>query len=147
MFWPTSSRRVAGEPIENLDLAERRALPCGRTSARRATPRRETKVARRRYQAGCLFKRGRRRKVWVARWREDVLLPDGTPGRLQRSLVLGLVSKMPTQRQARALLDQQLRSINEGRHQPQSLMSFSAFAEGDWTNLVMANLKLSTQRG
>jgi integrase len=29
---------VAGEPIENLDLAERRALPCGRTSARRATP-------------------------------------------------------------------------------------------------------------
>lgn len=31
-------------------------------------------MARRRYQAGCLFKRGKRRKVWVARWREDVLL-------------------------------------------------------------------------
>jgi hypothetical protein len=27
-------------------------------------------MARRRYQIGCLFIRGKRRKVWVARWRE-----------------------------------------------------------------------------
>ena len=34
-------------------------------------------MARRRFQSGCLFKRGKRRKVWVARWREDVLLDGG----------------------------------------------------------------------
>lgn len=50
-------------------------------------------MARRRYQAGCLFKRGRRRKVWVARWREDVLLEGGQLGRLHRSVVLGTVGK------------------------------------------------------
>lgn len=31
------------------------------------------KMVRRRYQFGCLFVRGKRRKVWVARWRERVL--------------------------------------------------------------------------
>ena len=33
---------------------------------------------RRRYQRGCLFIRGR---TWIARWREDVIAPDGTPRR------------------------------------------------------------------
>src|SRR5215467_725445 len=64
--------------------------------ARRATRERKWTVARRRYQSGCLFKRGKRRKVWIARWREDVIRPDGSPGRIQRSLVLGLVSEIPT---------------------------------------------------
>src|SRR5271165_5049243 len=40
-------------------------------------------MARRRYQEGCLFMRGcAGRRVWVARWREDVLRPEGTVGRL-----------------------------------------------------------------
>jgi hypothetical protein len=43
-------------------------------------------MARRRYQTGCLFVRGKRHKVWVARWREDVILPDTTVGRVQRSV-------------------------------------------------------------
>ncbi len=41
-------------------------------TAKRATSRKETAVARRRYQMGSLAVRGKRRKVWVARWREDV---------------------------------------------------------------------------
>ena len=32
----------------------------------------EVNVARRRFQKGQLFKSGKRRKVWVGRWREDV---------------------------------------------------------------------------
>ena len=36
------------------------------------------RMARCRYQDGCLFIRGKRRKVWVARWREDVILADGS---------------------------------------------------------------------
>ena len=57
-------------------------------------------MARRRYQAGCLFKRGRRRKGWVARWREDVLLEGGQLGWLHRSVVLGTVADLPTKRHA-----------------------------------------------
>ena len=34
-------------------------------------------MARRRFQKGQLFKSGKRRKVWVGRWREDVLLENG----------------------------------------------------------------------
>ena len=42
-------------------------------------------MARRRYQFGCLFVRGKRRKVWVARWREQVLDSDGNMSAVLRS--------------------------------------------------------------
>jgi hypothetical protein len=35
-------------------------------------------LARRRYQKGTLILRGKRDKVWVGRWLEDELQPDGT---------------------------------------------------------------------
>lgn len=44
-------------------------------------------MARRRFQTGCLFKRGKRSKVWVARWRETVIQPGGSFRRVQRSEV------------------------------------------------------------
>src|SRR5260370_28658833 len=72
---------------------------------RRATRERMWTVARRRYQSGCLFKRGKRRKVWIARWREDVIRPDGSLGRIQRSIVIGLLSEVPTRREAQIQLD------------------------------------------
>ena len=77
-------------------------------------------MARRRYQSGCLFKRGKRRKVWIARWREDVIRPDGSLGRIQRSIVLGLVSEIPTRRQAQTQLDQHLHMLNQGQQRPQA---------------------------
>ena len=46
-------------------------------------------MARQRYQRGCVFQRGKRRKVWVGRWRERVLQVDGVIGQVQRSVVLG----------------------------------------------------------
>ena len=46
---------------------------------------------RKRFQRGWLLKIGKRRKVWVGRWREDVLLESGKVGRVQRSLLLGTV--------------------------------------------------------
>jgi hypothetical protein len=52
------------------------------------------RMARCQYQNGCLFVRGKRRKMWVARWREDVILADGTASRVMRSVVLGPVSEI-----------------------------------------------------
>jgi integrase len=104
-------------------------------------------VARRRYQAGCLFKRGKRRRVWVARWREDVLLEGGQLGRLQRSVVLGTVADLPTKRHALTKLEEQLRPVNQGTGRPEASMRFGAFAESQWSALVLPTLKLSTQHG
>ena len=104
-------------------------------------------VARRRYQTGCLFKRGKRRKVWVARWREDVLLEGGQLGRLHKSVVLGTVAELPTKRHALTKLDEQIRPVNQGTSRPEASMSFGVFAESQWSALVLPTLKLSTQHG
>src|SRR5712691_2080831 len=104
-------------------------------------------VARRRYQSGCLFKRGKRRKVWVARWREDVLLESGQLGRLHKSVVLGLVADLPTRRDALTKLEEHIRPVNQGTTRPEAMMSFGVFAETQWSALVLPTLKLSTQHG
>jgi hypothetical protein len=66
-------------------------------------------MARRRYQNGCLFIRGKKRKVWIARWREQVISPENTILRLHRSEVLGPVSEL-SKKQAQSLLDSKLRT-------------------------------------
>jgi integrase len=104
-------------------------------------------MARRRYQVGCLFIRGKKRKVWVARWREDVIRPDGTLGRVLRSEVLGPISEIRSQREARQLLQSRIAPINQGRHKPQSTMTFGAFVEEQFQTAVMPTLKFSTRRG
>jgi len=57
-------------------------------------------MARRGFQQGMLFQRGTRRKLWVARWWEDVIVAGGTLGRIRRSEVLGTVAELPTLRKA-----------------------------------------------
>lgn len=104
-------------------------------------------MARRRYQTGCVFKRGKRRKVWVARWREDVLCEDGKVGRILRSVVLGSVADLPTRKDAQVRLDEELRAINQGTVRPESSILFGTFAEEQWKTLVLPTLKLSTQHG
>src|SRR5260221_4026164 len=104
-------------------------------------------VARRRYQSGCLFKRGKRRKVWVARWREDVLLESGQLGRLHKSVVLGTVAELPTKRHALTKLEEQIRPVNQGATRPGASMLFGVLAESQSSALVLATLQLSTQHG
>jgi len=94
-----------------------------------------------------VFKRGKRRKVWVARWREDVLCEDGKVGRTLRSVVLGSVADLPTRRDAQVRLHEELRAVNQGTVRPESSMLFGTFAEEQWKTLVLPTLKLSTQHG
>ena len=77
-------------------------------------------MARRRFQKGQLFKSGKRRKVWVGRWREDMMLEGGTIGQLRRWQVLGSVADFPTRREAQALLDERLRAVNAGASRPEA---------------------------
>ena len=113
--------------------------------ATRATSRKETAVARRRYQSGSLVKRGKRRKVWIARWREVALMPDGTKGRIRRAEVLGLVAEL-SKREALNLLSARLKRINEGRHIPESTLTLEQFIRQQWEPTALPLLKPTSAR-
>ncbi len=103
-------------------------------------------MARRSFQQGSLFQRGTRRKVWVARWWEDVIQADGTIGRMRRSEVIGTVAELPTRRQAMMVLSDRLQSLNSGTRRPQSNRTFGDFVKEDWMPVVMPTLKYATQK-
>jgi len=62
-------------------------------------------------------------------------------------MILGTLSEIPTRRDARVLLEQRLRPLNQGTQRPQSTIRFQDFVEREWKMLVLPTLKLSTQHG
>lgn len=99
-------------------------------------------MARRRYQSGCLFKRGTKRKVWIGRWRETVIGADGSLGRVMRSVVLAPATISKTE--ARKLLGKHLGPINEGRHTPETLLTFEQFVRDHWEPAVKPFIRETT---
>lgn len=104
-------------------------------------------MARRRYQQGCLFLRGKRRKVWVLRYREDVMLPSGQIARVNRSEILGSLVDIPTRRNAQRLVESRLRPINQGIYRPKTTLTFREFVESQWKSSLFPTFKRSTIRG
>ncbi len=104
------------------------------------------KMARRRFQHGSLFRRGRRNKVWVARWWEEIINPDGSIGRTRRAEVLGTVAELPSRSRAMEILSRRLNPINSGTQRPQSTRSYSDFVTKDWMPVVLQTLKYATQK-
>src|SRR5579863_10242367 len=94
----TPGLRVSVETIVPLDTGGTLKTDIGKGGRANLKIERR-KMARSPYQNGCLFIRGKRRKLWVARWREDVILADGSTGRVMRSAVLGPVSQIAGQRE------------------------------------------------
>ena len=113
----------------------------GRTSGERDTP-----MIRRRYQTGSLVLRGKRKRVWVARWREPVISSDGTLKSIRRSEIIGTLADFPTKRQARALLESRLHEVNHTLQKPQSAMQFRDFVCSQWEPAILPTLKFATQR-
>jgi integrase len=102
---------------------------------------------RTRYQEGHVFlRRGKRRKVWAARWREDVLAPDGTVKRVLRFAQLGTSSEIKSKKEARGILQAKLRPINQGRQRPQSTMTLEQFVSQLWTPGVIPTLRAGSSR-
>lgn len=66
---------------------------------------------RRRHQRGSLVDDGDR---WIARWREDVRLPDGTVKRVRKKDVIASKQECPTKQMAQRKLDELLRGMNKG---------------------------------
>ena len=118
----------------------RGTLKSDRRKSGRVNKGKEFPLARRRYQKGCLVKKG---KNWVLRYREDILNTDSTIGRIHRSLVLGaLRSKSEAQRAADACL----RKINDGTRQPQATINLTDFWENYFEPEILPTLKYSTQK-
>ncbi len=90
----------------DMDTLKTDARKCGRANGKE-------QMARPSYQDGSLFIRGKRTKVWVARWREDVIWEDGTLHRTQRTVVLGPIADR-SRREARSLLQKRVSEINQG---------------------------------
>lgn len=102
---------------------------------------------RTRFQEGHVFlRRGKRRKVWAARWREDVIIPEGTVKRILRFAVLGTSSEIKGKKEARDILQAKLRPINQGRQRPQSTMTLEQFVSEQWKPGVLPTLRSGSSR-
>lgn len=118
----------------------------GSTEQARRAIIKEALMARRRYQTGSIFVRGTRRKVYVLRYYEPVLLPNGKVGSTRKAVVLGAVSEIGTKKQAMMVAENCLRSVNGGQHRPQSIMTFDQFVRERWIPATMPLLDAETLR-
>ena len=82
-------------------------------------------MARRRYQKGSVKFTGGK---WRGRWREDVVLADGTVRRLNRKKILGTREDFKTKPLAQRELDLILAPINSVNYRPTHQITFAEFA-------------------
>ena len=103
-------------------------------------------MARRRYQKGSLVpNRGiPANGLWVGRWREDVIQPDGTITRPYKWEVLGTIQDYPTRRLALRALEARLSTINSPTYRARPTSTFAEFANR-WDATVLSQHKRSTQ--
>ena len=99
-------------------------------------------MARQRYQKGSIRRRGNR---WEVRWREDVVLADGTTKREQRTSLLGTVEELSTKRLAERASSTFLARVNRIDYRAVKRTTFAEFAES-WKNQVIDLLKPSTAK-
>jgi integrase len=96
-------------------------------------------MARRRYQEGQLFLRG---KTWYGRWREDVVV-DGTVKRVRRKAAIGSKSDYPTRKLAVRAFAERIAHVNKIGYRPMPTAKFRNFAES-WETKVLTQYERST---
>jgi integrase len=101
-------------------------------------------MARRRYQQGRIFTRGKNhRKVYVGRWREDIVEQGGTTRRVERSVVLGPVAELRTLKNAQRAFEPFLEKVNSVDYRPGKFAKIGEFAKV-WEREVLAHKKPSS---
>ncbi|MGA3293834.1 MAG: tyrosine-type recombinase/integrase [Candidatus Acidiferrales bacterium] len=130
--------------FEALFRLEESAVDAGvmlRVQGQRTSERKESSLARKRYQVGSLRLRN---KSWVARWREDIVGTDGVVQRVRVARVVGTLSELPTKKLARRRLEVLLARINSAGYRPQRVATLADFVER-WRVEVLSQRKPSTQ--
>lgn len=112
----------------------------------RSNGRREAKTLspRTRYQQGTVMLRGKRQRVWVLRWRDDVE-KDGVIRRVERKTILGTQRELPTQKLARRRAEQILAKVNSPDYRAIKTITLGQFVEL-WTARVLSMRKEYTQK-
>jgi integrase len=100
-------------------------------------------MARRRFQRGALSVRGKEEKLWIGRWREDVIRPDGSVHRVRKCEVIGTLKQFKTRRLAERELEQRLSEVNSLTYTPRPTATFAQFA-AKWEKDVLTLHKPST---
>jgi integrase len=98
-------------------------------------------LARRRYQKGSLHLIGNQ---WKARWREDVIGPEGSLQRVRRQACFPR-AQFPTKKLAQRQFDLVLARINDLGYRPGRIAGFETFIER-WKAEVLVQREVSTQR-
>src|SRR5215813_2132617 len=102
-------------------------------------------MTRRCFKEGCVFKRGRRKKVWVGRWSEYVADESGGVRRVLKSEVLGPVAEL-SRGDAKERLRERLRRDGNGRKGRPADVTFQVFVETWWKPAVFPTYKNSTRQ-
>ena len=105
----------------------------------------ENSMARKRYQNGRVFLKGKKEEKWVGRYREDVVDVTGTTKRVRRSVILGTKRELPTKRLAERRLATILARINCLDYRPGRAATFGEFIER-WETEVLTTQKPSSAR-
>lgn len=100
-------------------------------------------MARRRYQAGRIFVRGKKNPVYVGRYREDVIQNNGTVERIERSVILGRVSELKTEKNAKRAFEPFLARVNSIDFRPGRFGKIGEFSE-TWEQDVLQHHKPSS---
>jgi integrase len=100
-------------------------------------------MARRRYQQGSLFLRGKNNPAWFGRWREDVIVGDRVK-RIRKCEFLGYKKTVPTMKLAMRELELKLAAVNRPNNRPLRSETFSQFCAW-WKKNVLPEFKASTQ--
>lgn len=100
-------------------------------------------MARRRFQKGSLFIRGKRVPKWILRWRDDVI-EDGRVRRIYRSEVLGTLEEFPTRKLAERELQARLSIVNDPGYRARPTARFQQFASR-WETTVLSQHSPSHQ--
>ncbi|HZP33624.1 MAG TPA: tyrosine-type recombinase/integrase [Candidatus Acidoferrales bacterium] len=102
-------------------------------------------MARRRYQTGRVFVRGKKNPVWVGRYRDDAIQPDGKTRRIERSVILGKVSELKTRKSAQRAFEPFLARVNSVDYRPAKFGKLGEFSQ-TWEREVLQHHKPSSVR-
>jgi len=84
--------------------------------------------------------------MWVARWREDVIQPDGAVIRVLRSETLGPASEITSRREARILMQRRLVLLNSGQRRAEATITFGNFVAERFEPDILPTLKYATRK-
>jgi len=142
----SASPKTEGPPVNSFRDHTPEALIGDRITAADSGRHQEEvdQMARRRFQRGQLALRGKE-QVWIARWREDTVRPDGSVYRVRKCEVLGTLKEFKTRRLASRELVERLSSseVNSPAYTPRPTATFAQFA-AKWQKDVLTQHKPST---